>query len=221
MCIVQKHLPSKLNRACPKKGLHKNQKKVAGIPSKIWNWSSWWWQRKEAELGKGFSPLPTCVGTSFWVLCKLTLNLPQDSKIQPSPFLNLPWWGWSTSASLHPLFHPSWQKRQRESRVKDIEDGINSPYPSFFITPGQEDKKMTISPLHPRVIQPNLIMFFSIPIYFSSSWPGRQRGRPLQPILTFTTVAPKGPSTDPPRPIGSANIQGHVQIRTLNHISRL
>ena len=42
-----------------------------------------------------------------------------------------------------------------------------------------------------------------------------------QPILTFTTVAPKGPSTDPPRPIGSANIQGHVQIRTGNHISRL
>ena len=156
MCIVQKHLPSKLNRACPKKGLHKNQKKVAGIPSKIWNWSSWWRQRKEAELGKGFSPLPTCVGTSFWVLCKLTLNLPQDSKIQPSPFLNLPWWGWSTSASLHPLFHPSWQKRQRGSRVKDIEDGINSPYPSFFITPGQEDKKMTISPLHPELSNPTL-----------------------------------------------------------------
>ena len=34
--------------------------------------------------------------------------------------------------SLHPLFHPSWQKRQRRSRVNDIKDGKIQPYPSLF-----------------------------------------------------------------------------------------
>ena len=119
-----------------------------------------------------------------------------------------------------PSFSSFLAKKTKRVKGQRHRGWYKQPLPLLF-TPGQEDKKMTISPLHPRVIQPNLIMFFSIPIYFSSSWPGRQRGRPLQPILTFTTVAPKGPSTDPPRPIGSANIQGHVQIRTLNHISRL
>ena len=91
----------------------------------------------------------------FWVLCKLTLNLPQDSKIQPSPFLNLPWWGWSTSASLHPLFHPSWQKRQRGSRVKDIEDGINSPYPSFSLL-ARKTKKWPLAPYILELSNPTL-----------------------------------------------------------------